>query len=159
MSEKDIPKTEVPFTFTRRPRPIPPDLRPDWRLSVLLLTLYYSRGHKVSIKKLNLINWAIRSSEKRKILLDQLENKNSFHRIIVRIEPGISRAVDLAKGYGWIKKEYGTTTRIKLTSKGEDQAKKIDRFRDCFTEERDFLIKIKPFVNEKDIDALYVGGE
>ncbi len=157
MNEADITKIEVPFRFTRRPMPVPPDLRPDWRVAVLLLMLYHSRGKKASIKKLNLINWAIRSYKNRKDLLDHLENKDNSSGIIVRIEPGISRAIDIAKGYGLIEIEYGSDTTIKLTSSGKGAVEKINSIEDSFKDEREFLLRIKPHVNEKDIDALYTG--
>lgn len=153
------PKIDVPFSFTRRPRPIPPDLRPDWRVSVLLLILHYSHGRKASIKKLNLINWAIRSSKNRDVLLNQLISEKTSSGIIIRIEPGLSRAIDFAKGHGLIEIEYAKKTRVKLTSEGEAKAKKIDDLKDCFTKERNFLVKIKPYVKEKDIDVLYTGGK
>jgi hypothetical protein len=154
MNGTEIPKIGVPFSFTRRPRPIPPDLRPDWRVSVLLLIIYYSRGHKVSLRKLHVINWAIRSVDNREALLDYLINKTQSYGIVIRFEPGIIRAVDLAKGYKLVKMEYGTPSGIKLTAKGAETVKKIDSLSDCFEKEREFLINIKPYVKEKDISVL-----
>jgi hypothetical protein len=154
MSEPEIPKINVPFSFTRRPTPIPPDLRTDWRVAVLLLILYYSRGYRVSLKKLHVINWAIRSSENRELLLEYLLNKVQPHDIIIRFEPGIIRAVDFAKGYELIKMEYSKPTGIMLTDKGIQMARKIDGFNDCFVKEKEFLRKIKPYVLEKNISSL-----
>jgi hypothetical protein len=154
MNGTEIPKINVPFSFTRKPIPIPPDLRTDWRIAVLLLILYYSRSYRVSLKKLHVINWAIRSSENRELLLEYMLNKIQPHDVVIRFEPGIVRAIDFAKGYQFIKMEYGKPTGIILTDKGLEIARKIDSFNDCFVKEREFLRKIGPHVLEKDISAL-----
>ncbi|WP_135610997.1 hypothetical protein [Methanococcoides sp. AM1] len=158
MREADIPQINIPFSFTRRPRPIPPDLRPDWRVTVLVLILDYSRGKKASLKKVNVINWAIRSPENREILHGYFIEKKPLHDIVIRIEPGISRAIDFAKGHGLVVMEYGNSTGIRLTPKGKQFANKIETLHDCFTTEKDFLRSIKPYINEKDVNVLLNGG-
>lgn len=154
MNGTEIPKINVPFSFTRKPRSIPPDLRTDWRIAVLLLILYYSRSHKASLKKVNVINWAIRSTENRNLLLEYLLNKIHPNDLFIRFEPGIIRAIDFAKGYELIKVEDGESIKLTLTDKGTKIAKKIDSFDNCFVIEREFLRKIGPHALEKNINAL-----
>lgn len=158
MSEADVPEISIPFSFTQRPRPIPPDLRPDWRVAVLVLTLYYSRGKKASLKKMNVMDWAIRSPENYESLRGYLADKNPLHDIVIRIEPGISRAIDFAKGRGLITVEYKKPTGLKLTDKGIEFAEEIDNLQNCFSKEKEFLKDIKSHIKEKDINALLNGG-
>jgi hypothetical protein len=54
----------LPFRFTRKPMPIAAELRPDWKMAALLLILQLSsHGGKSSLKRLHILNWAIRSPE------------------------------------------------------------------------------------------------
>ncbi len=54
----------LPFRFKRKPMPIAAELRPDWKMATLLLILDVSSyAGKSSLKRLHLLNWAIRSPQ------------------------------------------------------------------------------------------------
>lgn len=59
------------FIFTLRANPIPGDLRPEWRITVLLLMiLRVGHGGSLSLKKAHLLNWAVRSHQARTRLFE-----------------------------------------------------------------------------------------
>jgi len=152
MPETSFPKIDVPFTFTRRPEPLPPDLRPNWRVAMLLLLLRSCRSEKSSLEKLHVLNWAIRTPESRRRFLAYIEGKGNPDDVIIRFEPGLNRAIDFARGDGLLRIEKGKS--VKLTDHGSSIAQQIDRDEDCMVEERKFLEEVKPFVFEKHIKAL-----
>src|SRR5687767_3185407 len=86
----------VSFIFKRRPSPLPADLRPRWRVSLLLLILFHSRGQKASLQKLHVMNWALHSECTRGLLLRFAEGRIPKDSLIPRIEPSLTRAIDLA---------------------------------------------------------------
>ena len=152
MPETTLLKIDVPFTFTRRPEPLPPDLRPNWRVAMLLLLLRSCRSEKASLEKLHVLNWAIRTPESRRRFLAYVKGNGNPDDVIIRFEPGLNYAIDFARGDGLIKIEKGK--RVKLTDHGSSIAQQIDRNRDCMVEERRFFEEVKLFVLEKDIKTL-----
>lgn len=152
MLETSLLKIDVPFTFTRRPEPLPPDLRPNWRVAMLLLLLRSCRSEKASLEKLHVLNWAIRTPESRRRFLAYVKGEGNPDDVIIRFEPGLNRAIDFVRGEGLVKIENGK--RVKLTDRGSSIAQQIDRIEDCMAEERKFLEEVKPFVMEKYIKAL-----
>ena len=89
--------TGAQFRFTARPTAIPPDLRPVWRMTILVLFLQRCcRQGKSSLKKLHVLNWAIRHPASRQTLLDVLDGRARPDRAIVRFDPALNRALDLA---------------------------------------------------------------
>jgi len=152
MPETSFPKIDVPFTFTRRPEPLPPDLRPNWRVAMLLLLLRSCRSEKASLKKLHVLNLAIRTPESRRRFLAHVKGDGNPDDVIIRFEPGLNRAIDFARGDDLLRIEKGKS--VKLTDRGSSIAQQIDRNEDCMVEERKFLEEVKPFVLEKHIKAL-----
>ena len=94
-----------------------------------------SRGGKASFGKLHVLNWALRSQEGSKALLDILERRFSPGTVIVRIEPSLNRAVDLAHGEGLVKRNNGG---IELTLQGQVEAKRILEQKDIYVQEKEF---------------------
>ena len=152
MSETPLLKIDVPFTFTRRPEPLPPDLRPNWRVAMLLLLLRSCRSEKASLEKLHVLNWAIRTPKSRRRFLAYVKGESNPDDVFIRFEPGLNRAIDFTRGEGLLKMENGK--RVKLTDHGSSIAQQIDSSGDCMAEERKFLEEVKPFVLEKHIKYL-----
>lgn len=145
--------TGVKFSFKARPIPIPVDLRPDWRLAIILLILYKCcRSSRGSLRKLHVLNWAIRTSEARSIFQQLVDGRISPVDVIVRYEPGLSRAIDLALGEGLVEKVDGD--RIQLTQKGKKCAADIGGLSDCFEQEKIFLNNVGKAITEKRLQGL-----
>jgi hypothetical protein len=150
--EQFLKSLDIPFTFTPRPAPVPGDLRPIWRVSLILLILLNSRGKKASLQKLHVMNWSARSRFNSDLLLHYMEKKVSKEEVVPRIEPSLNRAIDFAKGEGLVAVENGKN--LILTTVGTLTAEEIDRHADCMTKEKSFLKKLKSFANEQNIEEL-----
>ncbi len=156
MPSVNIPELDTPFTFNERPESIPGDLRPLWRMSLLLLMLFVaSRGKRSSFGRLHVLNWAIRSDEGRDALLAIVDGHLLPGTIVVRIEPSLNRAVDFAHGEKLIRKIGGD--RIELTSKGESEAQRIFEQEDLLCSEREYLDQIGKKLTEKTVAELFGG--
>jgi len=144
---------DIPFRFTERPTPLAGDLRPAWRVSLILLMLLNSRGQKATLQKLHLLNSACRSEETRLAFLRYTQGEARKDEIIPRVEPSLIRAVNLARGEGLIEVEKGKN--LKLTPKGANTASLLIEAADCMSVEKDFLQSVGKFSTEANIENLF----
>lgn len=141
------------FRFSARPIAIPPDLRPVWRMTILVLFLHRCcRQGKSSLKKLHVLNWAIRHPASRQTLLDVLEGRVRPDRAIVRFDPALNRALDLAKGEELVEQVSGD--RFQITAKGQLLAEEAMNDSACLTSEKWFMSEVGSKVTEVKINQL-----
>ena len=146
---------DQPFRFQRRPISVPAESRPPWKLAELLLMLQVSsRGGKSSLKRLHLLNWAVRSPVNRRRFKESRKADLPLFRFAVRFEPAFSRAIDLATGEQLVQWVGGD--RIQLSASGTKAAQKILSESGLLQEEREFFVELGKSVTEK--EAEYVLG-
>jgi hypothetical protein len=146
------------FIFRARPEAIPGDFRPLWRIFVILLILHLSsRGGKSTIGKLHVLNWAIRTKENRDIFRKIISGDIPPETIIIRIEPSLNRAINLAQGEGLVENVKGN--RIRITPRGQKATDKLLAVENLFTYEKSFLEDLgKSTLTEQVIDNLLSNG-
>lgn len=146
---------DQPFTFKRRPVPVPAEARPSWKVAELLVILQISsRGGKSTLKRLHLLNWAVRSVANRHAFRESRSAPSPLFRFNVRFEPAFSRAIDLAAGQSLV--DWVSGDKIQLSAKGTELAQKILADPAVLQEERAFLRDLGKSVTEKEAD--YVLG-
>lgn len=157
---------DVPFTFAARPTPLPCDLRPVWRLHILVLILDQCWGGRASLEQLHVLNWAIRSEETRTTFLQFLRGRRTPNETVVRYDPSLTRAIDFALGEQLVTR-YGdeplvgsesrgaSPFRLLLTKKGRDLVAEIRSWKDCFAMEKDFLAGIGKKITQGQVEALF----
>lgn len=147
----------APFTFARRPSPVDGDLRPAWRLPVLLLILdMSSRGRKSSFPRLHLLNWALRSPTGRESLLAAIRGEEARSSLLIRYEPSFHRAIAMAAGIGLVGFVGGK--RVVLRDFGVEAAGVIRNAEGVLTTEKDFLATVGFQITEKLVQTLVWGG-
>lgn len=158
MNEFSFEKLDTRIIFSSRPEAIPGDLRPIWRISIILLILHLaSRGGKATLSKLHVLNWAIRTDENRAKLIQVIQGGISPDTIIVRIEPSLNRAIDFARGEGLL--EFVKGNRVQLTPQGMMGANNLLEQDGIFLRERAFLEELgKNGLTEKVVDSLFSEG-
>jgi hypothetical protein len=114
---------DQPFVFRNRPISAPPDLRPVWRVPVVLLLVRACRGDRATHEQLQVLNWAIRSGVGAETLRGYLAGEIPPEQAIVRFDPALDRAVALARGLGFI--DWATRFWV-LTSVGREAVKQVD---------------------------------
>ena len=148
----DTISLNVPFVFKRRPESLPPELRPLWRIATLLLILSASRGKRASLKKLHVINWAIRDAVAQDQLLNYLGNSAHPSTVVVRFEPALTQALAYGQAEGlWL---LAGGKQLQLTDSGKDSAQLIENDQEVMTEEKAFISKLKPLMYENKIESL-----
>jgi hypothetical protein len=149
---------KIPFRFRRKPRSIPPDLRTDWKVSLLLLILEISsRGGRSSLKRLHVLNWAVRSSRHQEEFEATNTSNTPLFNFNVRFEPAFSLAIDLAVAAGlttWVGGD-----RLELTAIGRSTAKGLLKSKDFFIPEVDFLRRVGKSVTEAQAVSLLKGAD
>lgn len=171
MTDPTIEKVlDAPFTFTARPRPISCELRPVWRLHVLMLLLDQCWGAQASLEQLHVLNWAARTPDTRNAFLDFLFGKRTPSQIVVRYDPSLNRAVHFAFAEGLIRRREVQQSlnehvnvgsppyRIIMANKGRELLKHIGETDDCFVEIKRFLDSIPQKVTQKQIEMLFTWG-
>lgn len=156
MTDSLIQILDTPFIFGDRPESIPGDMRPVWRVGLILLLLRMSsRGNKSSIGRIHLLNWAIRSRDNQRVLIDVIEFQLQLDSVIVRIEPSLNRAADFAHGEKLIRKIGGD--RLELTMLGTQRADELISDSSVYVAEKTFLAELGKKLTERIVNILYSG--
>src|ERR1039458_2419845 len=127
---------DVSFDFRERPCPTSADLRPEWRIGTILLSLKKGWANRANLRQLHVLNWAMRTPESRTTLLRILNGELSPDEAIVRFDPTLERALRFADGEKLI---VITGDVVFLTDKGETFVNRINSDDDCLRWEKDFL--------------------
>ena len=153
----DIPELSVQFVFRRRPGTVPGDLRPGWRIGLIILLLSECcRSSRTSLTRLHVLNWAIRSPETRASLRAMIDGPDG-RSLIVRFEPFLNRAVDFGIGEGLLKRAAGGKS-IELTNTGKRLAEDLKKAEDAFLAEKQFIASIGQRVTERFVDDMFGRG-
>jgi hypothetical protein len=139
---------DIPFSFYERPTPLQPQLRIVWGLSILVLILELcSRGKSSSVSRLHLLNWSIRNSKNRDLIIEFIENRLSPLTTLIQYDPGFNRAIEYALEESLIEMR-NSNSKIFLTPNGGKMAKEIIALDNCFEEEKNFLREKGAFITE-----------
>lgn len=159
---------DVPFEFVERRKPLPCDLRPVWRLHVLVLLIQQCRDARASNEQLHVLNWAIRTAETRNTFLQYMQGRRAPNEIVVRLDPSLTRALDFAFAEKIITRNERqlslladeeptkpTPYRVLLTENGKKLAEQIKEMDDCFVTEKRFLASIGKKVTQTQVASLF----
>ncbi|SFT36848.1 hypothetical protein SAMN02910340_00446 [Methanosarcina thermophila] len=146
------------FTFEKRPEPIPPVLRPQWRIILILIILSYCNGKKASFSMLYALNWGIQKLNQTKFK-DYITNSGESSLVLqINNDPFLIKALDLALGEGLI--EITNTSggdRVSLSQRGLNTVNELFRKNECFLEERRFLEDIKDYLKITKMEGIFKG--
>jgi hypothetical protein len=135
------------FRFKRRPMAIAAELRPDWKMGALLLILHLSsRGGKSSLRRLHILNWALRSPKNRAEFEEVREHQQPLFSFQFRFEPALGRAINLAVGEKFV--EWVGGDRLQITTKGKRWIVDIMKDESVMYQEREFLKRIGKDITE-----------
>lgn len=149
-----VPELDVAFIFRRRPVALPGDLRPTWRIGLLVLLLSQCcRQQRSSLTRIHVLNWAARSEANHADLTALIANKLSPDQLIVRFDPACNRAIDFAIGEGQLKRVDGS--RIELTESGKALADEISKDSELYVTEKRLTGAIKQKVSETLVDKIF----
>ncbi|WFU73096.1 hypothetical protein [Bradyrhizobium sp. CB2312] len=136
---------DAPFSFNSRPEPIAGDLRMSWGISVLLLSLLYSREKKASFQKLQFLAHSVRIAEGRDDVRALLRAELRPSDISVRVEPWLNRAISYAYALGLVSVDKGKI--VSLTNRGVEVTDEI-RKSGALAEESVFLNEVASKVTD-----------
>jgi hypothetical protein len=112
----------------------------------LLILHLSSHGGKSSLRRLHILNWALRSSKNRAEFEQVREHQQPLFSFQFRFEPALGRAINLAVGEKLI--EWVGGDRLQITAKGKRWVTEILKDEDVMQEERDFLERIGKSITE-----------
>jgi hypothetical protein len=172
MSETTLERAlDRPFTFKMRPTPLACDLRPEWRLHVLVLLVDHCWGGKASIKQLHVLDWAIRTQETRGAFLQFIHGEQAPNQTIVRYDPSLNRAVDFAFADGLLtnreeqpelfsetEKRQSGPYRVSLAKKGRELVNRLKQEEDIFVGEKQFIKSIGRKLTQRQVEILFDWG-
>lgn len=138
--------------FTRRPASIPGDYRNAWRLATLCLLLQRGRGNTLNLGHLHVLWWALRSSKTQELFLRWLEGSKSPDELLVRFDPSLTTAVNLAIGEGLAQREK--RGKVRLTVEGRTFASGVDAYDEVLVAEKMFLAALPKRITQQQIRQL-----
>lgn len=153
---RDFVNTELdaPFLFQRRPLSLPEDLRPSWRIGLLVLLLSgCCRGGKSSRSRLHVLSWSVRNQESLRDLLAAISGDLNPRSLIVRVDPFLDRALDFAVGEGLIEHLGGKA--LALSATGKKFASEIKGDAQIFVVEKTFIEAIQQRVTEDLVTKMF----
>lgn len=158
MPDPLIPELDVPVIFRQRPISVPGDLRPAWRISVIVLMLRKCclQGRS-SLRRLHVLSWAVRDAVVANALIRAIGGEVPPDTVLVRIEPALNRAVDFAIGEGLIRRQ--SSDRVELTADGKDFADTILKDTIVLGYEKQFIERIGFKVTEDFVKRMFELGE
>jgi len=151
----EIPELNAMFLFRRRPVALPADLRPSWRIGLILLLLKVCcRRGRSTLTRLHALSWGIRAEQTRSALLAVVTGSLAHNGdVIVRFDPALNRAVDFALGEQLIRRCGGS--RIELAPKGDALATALEAAEEAYQTEKIFMREIKQKFTEGLVDQLF----
>jgi hypothetical protein len=139
---------DVPFDFVRQPDLVPAALRPERRVALALLLVAKSHGSGASWKGLQLLNWAVRDPEHVELVVALKQGRDIPDRPVVRFEPALDRALDLATGLGLLEQKASRVFR--LTDAGRGVVDQIQNS-EAFGREREMLALLDGKVTQREV--------
>jgi hypothetical protein len=124
------------FSFEQRPRPVPADGRPIWRVPYVLLLIRACRQRIATFEQLHVLNWAVRSAGGAEQLGAFLSGEIRAEQPAVRYEPALDRAVALAAGLRMLSFENG---HWRLTQTGAQVLAQLDDDETLYRREKELL--------------------
>lgn len=142
---------DVPFDFRRQPEPVAASMRPARRVPLTLLLVGKCHGAKASWKGLQLLNWATRSRQHMDVLVAIQTHADIPDRPVVRFEPALDRAIDLALGLALL--EQPSARVFRLTTQGQALSEALTQS-DAFALERELLALLPRKLTQRETDRL-----
>lgn len=131
-----------PITFSKKKAPIPADMRPIWRISIIVMLLkLHGRARRMNENKIHFMVSIIRDNEKWEIFKSVIKENEFPYDLAIRFDPSVNRALLFAESEGLIK--YFKGKSIELTDKGDSYAEKILDDDEIFILEKAFLKNFK----------------
>jgi hypothetical protein len=159
MAEDQIDRTlaevDSPVTFRVRPLALPGELRPLWRLSVLLLMVSNCRGERASLPQLHVLSSALRSPVTQESFLQALSGNRQPDSFVTRFDPVLNQTVDLAVGEQLVAWDRGK--RIHLLGRGRRFVTTIMATPDLLTVEKQLLNRLPNRLTQSEVDVLLTG--
>lgn len=150
----DIPELRVPFIFRRRPVSLPADLRPAWRIGLIVLLLKKCcRQGRTSLTRLHVLSWGFVSPEGRSELLAAAAGTLSPDSLVIRFEPFLLQAVDYAVGEGLIRRDGGG--KIELAENGMRLAEELEADGSAFALEKELMEALRTRVSEDLVKRMF----
>ena len=150
----EIPELQTDFLFRRRPLALAADLRPSWRIALLVLILRTCcRGRKSSRTRLHVISWGVRNNQSQQELKAAVAGEVHPSILIVRFDPFLDRALDFAIGDALIAHDGGKNVR--LTATGSEFANEVIAAEEILKLEKTFLNDLGNNVTEALINKMF----
>lgn len=138
--------------FTRRPDPIPGDLRTGWRLASTVLILRRCRANTANLEQIHVLAWALRSAQGRKVIKEWFSEHRKPNDLIIRYDPSTTRTINLAVATGLAKRNENST--VSLTEKGQRLATLLWANKEVLAPEKEFLATLPARITQKAVSDL-----
>jgi hypothetical protein len=142
--------------FVRRPSPVLVEHRPLYKITQLLLVLHMSsRGGKSTLPRLHLFNWALKSTDRIRKLVDAAKAKE-LSMTAWGFDPALAIAIRFAVAENLL---HTSSTGYQLTDKSRAFITEVLKDTDAFASERKLLTQIGKDITEGMVEKVAKGWE
>ncbi|MFE7315573.1 hypothetical protein ACFU7T_21205 [Streptomyces sp. NPDC057555] len=150
--ERAFSEISSSVVFTRRPDPIPGDLRTGWRLASTVLILRRCRANTANLEQIHVLAWALRSAQGRKVIKEWFSEHRKPNDLIIRHDPSTTRTINLAVATRLAKRNENST--VSLTENGERLATLLWANKEVLAPEKEFLAILPARITQKSVSDL-----
>jgi hypothetical protein len=145
--------TKKDFSISEKKEYIPCDLRPPWKMSLLILiTGIVGYRNKLSRNKAHLIIWILKNDKHLTSYIEYTDNLSN-DRPIINLDPALDKAIDYALFSNLI---TVSKNKITLTEKGKIIFTKLENS-EIFSFEKSILNSIKSKFSEEKVKNAFEG--
>lgn len=146
------PFMDARFTFRATRSPLPGELRPVWRVSLLAMCIESCRGNSATPQQLHVLDLACRNREAGNALLNYLTKAGTSRQVAIRLDPAVNRAVRWGLGCGLFARDG--VIRIQLSESGASYVNQV-RSASAMEHEQAFLASLPRKLNQSEVDRLF----
>ncbi|MDO7868152.1 hypothetical protein [Nocardioides jiangxiensis] len=142
---------DAPLNFVARPDPVAPNDRPERRIALCLMVVDKSWGGRATWKAVHVLSWALKSHSRLEMVARLRDGTGPADRPVVRFDPALDRALDLAVGLGFLARSDAGV--FSLTPVGQDALSEV-RAAGLFVDEEEALTSVKGKISNSSVERL-----
>ncbi|QBG34598.1 hypothetical protein [Litorilituus sediminis] len=145
--------TQKEFYISNRKEFISCELRPVWRISLLVLIVkFVGRANKASRNKIHLVNWALKKSEHVDSYISYTQQRTN-KRPFINLDPAMDKAIDYAL---YSKLVTVDNNRVTLSDAGIELANQLMKL-EAFEVEKSVFKSMKSNLSEDKVTKAFEG--
>lgn len=157
MTSWDTFASDARISFEQRPRPVPGELRPLWRVALLALVVRLAgRNDQCKLFKVRVLDWALQQRANQNLLNQFVQGVRRPDEVVYRVDPSFQRALNIAMADQIL--AWTDAHALTLTPRGQLLVQEVLGQEELLMEEQFFLRAVSRRLTEQRLKVLEWGA-